>query len=191
MNYCSNCGQPVSLAIPEDDDRERHICRHCDTIHYQNPRIITGCLPIYDDGHEPRVLLCKRAIEPRYGKWTLPAGFMENGETAEQGAARECWEEARAKVSIGDLYNMTSIPNVNQVHLFFMATLDKPEFASGPESLEVELLKEADIPWDEISFTAVKVTLQNYFRDRANGQFPLRSGWAGPNEWGEWHWNKH
>ncbi|MCV6603717.1 MAG: NUDIX hydrolase, partial [Porticoccaceae bacterium] len=154
MNYCSNCGQPVQLRIPEGDDHERHVCDHCDTIHYKNPLIITGCLPIYDDGKEQRVLLCKRAIEPQANKWTLPAGFMENGETTEQGAARECWEEAIAKVDIGELYTMTSIPGVNQVHLFFLARLAEPKFAATPESLEVALFTEAEIPWHDIAFTS-------------------------------------
>lgn len=188
VNYCSNCGHPVSLAIPEGDDRERFQCSNCQTIHYQNPKIITGCLPVYHGADEPMVLLCKRAIEPRYGKWTLPAGFMENGETTEQGAARECWEEAFAKVDIGNLYTITSLPTVNQVHLFFLATLPVPEFSSGPESLEVKLYRERDIPWDELSFTAVRVTLQQYFKDAPSGQFAMRSGWAGPTECGQWHW---
>ena len=191
MNYCSNCGQPVSLAIPEGDDHQRHVCNSCGTIHYQNPLIITGCLPIYDDGNEQRVLLCKRAIEPQADKWTLPAGFMENGETTEQGAARECMEEACAKVDIGELYTMTSIPGVNQVHLFFLANLPEPVFDVSPESLDVKLFREEEMPWDEIAFTSVKITLQNYFRDRASGVFPLRSGWTGPSQTGEWQWSKH
>ena len=177
--------------VPQDDDRPRHVCTGCDTIHYQNPRIIAGCVPVFHDNGEHKVLLCKRAIEPRYGKWTLPAGFMENGETTEQGAARECWEEARARVEIGQLYTLTSIPNINQVHLFFLATLPETIFSSGPESLEVELFSERDIPWDELSFTAVRITLEKYFKDRTTGDFPLHSGWAGPNECGQWYWNKH
>ncbi|MGS2723089.1 NUDIX hydrolase [Porticoccus sp. GXU_MW_L64] len=190
MNYCSNCGQPVKRRIPEGDDHERDVCDHCDTIHYQNPLIITGCLPIYDDGNEQRVLLCKRAIEPQADKWTIPAGFMENGETTEQGAARECLEESRAEVEIGQLYTMTSIPGINQVHLFFLANLPKPEFRATPESLEVKLFREDEIPWGEIAFTSVKATLDKYFKDRARGVFPLHSGWTGPSQRGEWHWHK-
>ncbi|WIO75233.1 NUDIX hydrolase [Porticoccaceae bacterium LTM1] len=187
MNFCSHCGQPVHFKIPEGDDRQRHVCSACNTIHYINPRIVTGCLPTY----EGRVLLCRRAIEPRYGFWTLPAGFMENGETTEQGAARECWEEANANVRIGELYTMTSIPTINQVHLFYHAELIEPTFACGPESLEVELFEEDQIPWNELSFTAVKFTLKRYFEDRRNNHFPLHSGFASSSPDGHWHWTPH
>lgn len=171
MKFCSHCGNTVSLRIPAGDDRERHVCDNCYTIHYLNPRIITGCLPIYDD----QVLLCKRAIEPRHGLWTLPAGFMENGETTEQGALRESWEEARAKIEIHGLYTLFSLPQINQVYLFYRGTLTDNNFGPGPESLEVELFSEENIPWDELAFPVVKKTLRHYFSDRRTGNYPIRS----------------
>ncbi|MEJ2416988.1 MAG: NUDIX hydrolase [Exilibacterium sp.] len=171
MNYCSNCGKPLAVRIPEGDDRERHVCDHCDTVHYQNPRIITGCLPVHGD----KVLLCKRAIEPRHGLWTLPAGFMENGETTEQGALRETWEEARAKIEIQDLYTLFNLPQINQVYLFYKGVLTPAHFAPGQESLEVELFSENQIPWDELAFPVVYKTLKYYFSDRRNNRYIFRS----------------
>lgn len=186
MKFCSHCGERVVRDIPPGDDRERHICPACETIHYSNPRIITGCLPIYRE----KVLLCQRAIEPRYGLWTLPAGFMENGETIEQGAARECREEANADVTIGRLYTLTSIPSINQVHIFFHAQLAEPVYSAGLESLDVQLFGEHEIPWDQLAFTAVRKTLQQYFIDRAQDEFPVHSGVATRRESGIWIW-KH
>lgn len=171
MKYCANCGNPVTLKVPEGDDRERHVCEHCDTIHYQNPRIITGCLPIYED----KVLLCKRAIEPRYGLWTLPAGFMENGETTEQGALRESWEEARASIDIHGLYTLFNLPQINQVYMFYRGVLNNLDFGPGVESLEVELFTEPQIPWDELAFPVVNKTLKHYFSDRREDHYPMRS----------------
>jgi ADP-ribose pyrophosphatase YjhB (NUDIX family) len=171
MKYCGNCGQKVALRIPQGDDRERHVCDHCDTIHYQNPRIITGCLPLYKD----KVLLCRRAIEPRYGLWTLPAGFMENGETTEQGAMRETWEEAKARINIDALYTLFNLPQINQVYLFYRGGLTDLSFGAGPESLDVELFSEEKIPWQELAFPVVYKTLQYYFADRHTGSYPFRS----------------
>jgi ADP-ribose pyrophosphatase YjhB (NUDIX family) len=171
MKFCNQCGNSVSLAIPAGDDRHRHVCDECGTIHYQNPNIIAGCLPI----HQGKVLLCKRAIEPRSGYWTLPAGFMENGESVEEGALRETWEEAQAKVKLTALYTIYSIPQINQVYMIFKGQLDKPEFGAGIESLEVELFDEADIPWDELAFPMVTKTLQYFFEDRKKDHYPLRS----------------
>ena len=171
MKFCSACGGKVSLTIPAGDDRERHVCTSCSTIHYQNPRIITGTLPLHGD----RVLLCKRAIEPRYGLWTLPAGFMENGETTEQGAARETWEEARARVDIQSLYTLFNRPQINQVYFFYLGRLTEPEFGAGPESLDVQLFDERDIPWDQLAFPVVRRTLERYFEDRQRDHFPLHS----------------
>ena len=171
MKFCSHCGQSVILKIPAGDDRERHVCESCDTIHYQNPRIITGCLPI----HEDKVLLCKRAIEPRYGLWTLPAGFMENGETTEQGALRESWEEARARIAIDSLYTLFNLPYINQVYLFYRGRLTDTDFGPGTESLEVELFSEDTIPWDDLAFPVVGKTLRHYFSDRLNGDYPIRT----------------
>lgn len=170
MNFCSHCGNSVHIAIPEGDNRPRHICDGCGTIHYQNPRIIAGCLPVYED----KVLLCRRAIEPRLGYWTLPAGFMENGESTEQAALRETYEEAFAEVEIESLYTVTSILHVNQVQMFYLAHMDKPEYAVSSESLEVELFSEDEIPWDELAFQTIRNALELYFADRRTGQYPLR-----------------
>lgn len=171
MKFCSSCGQPVEWRIPEGDDRERHICASCETIHYTNPRIITGCLPI----HEDKVLLCRRAIEPRLGYWTLPAGFMENGETTAQGALRESWEEANASIELHELYTLFNLPYINQVYMFYRGTLTDLNFSPGIESLDVELFAQEDIPWGELAFPVIKKTLEHYFEDRQQGRFPLHS----------------
>lgn len=173
MNYCATCGAPVVLRIPPDDSRERHVCTACGTIHYQNPRNIVGTLPVWQDG---RVLLCRRAIEPRHGLWTLPAGFMENGETTQQGAARETLEEANARVHIHELYGLYNLAYINQVHLLFRATLLDLDFSPGTESLEVGLFAEEEIPWEHLAFRPVKFLLQHYFEDRRKGVFPLHTG---------------
>lgn len=170
MNFCSHCGNSVHIAIPEGDNRPRHICDSCGTIHYQNPRIIAGCLPVYED----KVLLCRRAIEPRLGFWTLPAGFMENGESTEEAALRETYEEAVAEVEIQSLYTVTSILHVNQVQMFYLAHMSKPEFDISSESLEVALFAEDEIPWDELAFQTIRNALNFYFDDRKHGKFPLR-----------------
>lgn len=167
MRFCSNCGQSVIERIPEGDNRPRFVCDHCETIHYQNPRIIAGCLPI----HEDKVLLCKRAIEPRYGLWTLPAGFMENGETSQEGAIRETWEEALAKVDVHGIYAIFNLPHINQVYMIFRADLSDLNFGAGEESLEVELFREDQIPWDDIAFPVMRKTLEFYFEDRRTGQY--------------------
>ncbi|MAL94245.1 MAG: NUDIX hydrolase [Haliea sp.] len=170
MKYCTWCGASVTLRIPEGDDRERYICTACEEIHYINPRVIVGCLPV----HEGRVLLCKRAIEPRRGYWTLPAGFMENGETSQQGAARETWEEARARVQNMELYRLFDVPHINQVYLFYRCDLVDGAFGVGPESTDSGLFSESEIPWDEIAFPVVRETLREYFEDRPDGKFPVR-----------------
>ena len=170
MNYCSECGSAVHQRIPEGDNRPRYVCTQCETIHYQNPRIIAGCLPVYRD----KVLLCKRAIEPCYGLWTLPAGFMENGETTREAAMRETREEACAEVEIECLYTMTSIAPIDQVQMFYLARMDKPEFDAGEETLEAGLFSEEEIPWDQLAFKTVINALKFYFKDRKQGQFPLR-----------------
>ena len=142
MNFCSHCGQPVTLRVPEGDHRPRHVCTACGTVHYQNPKIVAGCVP----EHEGRILLCRRAIEPRLGYWTIPAGFMENGETTQDAARRESLEEALAEVEIGSLLAVVHVLHADQVHVMFRARLPKPEFGVGPESLEVMLCDEAGIP---------------------------------------------
>jgi ADP-ribose pyrophosphatase YjhB (NUDIX family) len=169
MKFCSHCGAPVSHRIPDGDNRHRYICDVCGTIHYQNPRMVVGCLPVWEN----KVLLCRRAIEPRYGLWTLPAGFMENGETTAEGAMRETLEEAGARVELQGLYTLINIPDIDQVYLLFRARLLDLDFAAGEESLEVALFEEADIPWDQMAFRTVKKTLRHYFEDRPSGMFPL------------------
>lgn len=171
MNFCSNCGSAVALIVPPGDNRKRHVCNDCDTVHYVNPRIVTGCLPIWDD----QVLLCLRAIEPRRGYWTLPAGFMENGETIAAGATRETVEEANARVSDLELYTVFSLPHISQVYMFFRAQLSDLDFSSGEESLDVRLFKEDEIPWDNLAFPVITQSLQFYFEDRRLGDYPVRS----------------
>lgn len=163
MKFCSHCGSPVNLAIPEGDNRPRHVCTSgdCGIIHYQNPNIVAGCLI----EHGESLLLCKRAIEPRYGYWTVPAGFMELGESQAEGAARETLEEACAKVEIGHLFASVDVIDAGQVHLFFTARL-LSDFAPGDESLEVRLFDREQIPWDDIAFQSGHYALQKYFEDR-------------------------
>lgn len=171
MNYCSNCGKSVVYKIPAGDNRERYLCEHCNTIHYQNPRIVTGCLPIWQD----HVLLCKRAIAPRTGRWTLPAGFLENGETAQAGAIRETREEACADVTVSNLYTVFSLPHISQIYLFFLAELRDGKFAAGEETLEAVLFDEANVPWDALAFPVIEETLQHYFEDRPTNRFPVHT----------------
>ncbi|MGI9277644.1 MAG: NUDIX hydrolase [Endozoicomonas sp.] len=170
MNYCSHCGARVSQKIPAGDNRLRDVCEGCGQVHYQNPLIVAGCLPVFGD----RVLLCKRAIEPRKGYWTLPGGFMELGETLEQAALRETLEEAGAEVNVDTLYTVFNVLHVGQVSLFFLSHLDQPVFAAGEESEVVELFREEDIPWDQLAFQTIKRTLKHYFADRKQGVFPQR-----------------
>ena len=173
MKFCPECGAPVELRLPQDDNRERHVCTVCATIHYQNPKMIVGAIPEWDDG---RILLCRRAIEPRHGLWTLPAGFMENGETTPEAAARETLEEANALVQVGDLYSMYNIPYINQVYMLFRARLLNLDFSPGVESLEVALFAESEIPWDTMAFRAVSMTLNNFFSDRKAGSYKFHLG---------------
>ncbi|NQW70595.1 MAG: NUDIX hydrolase [Betaproteobacteria bacterium] len=165
MKFCPNCASTVSLKIPADDSRERFVCDACGSIHYQNPRNVVGCIPVYDK----QVLLCRRAIAPRHGYWTLPAGFMELGESTSAGAARETFEEAGAIVQVGPLYSLLNVPHAQQVHLFYLATMTEPSFYAGEESLEVALFHEHEIPWNELAFPTVKQTLEWFFADRAAG----------------------
>lgn len=170
MNYCSNCGQSVHQCIPYGDDRFRHVCSGCETIHYQNPKIIVGCIPVQGD----QVLLCKRAIAPRLGYWTLPAGFMENGETMQAGAIRETWEEARANLTDERIYRIFDLPDINQVYVFYRGHLRDGLFGAGPESQDVRLFTEEDIPWGEIAFPGVAQALREYFLDRKKKGYPVR-----------------
>ncbi len=169
MIYCSTCGARVIEKVPMGDDRSRFVCEACHTIHYQNPKIVAGCIPEWNG----RLLLCRRAIEPRHGLWTMPAGFMENGETTEQAAARETWEEARARVEKMMLYGVFSIPHISQVYMMFRASLQSEEFAPGPESLEVRLFEEHEIPWDELAFPVVRLSLEKYYSDVNKDDFPV------------------
>ncbi|MGH8252047.1 MAG: NUDIX hydrolase [Steroidobacteraceae bacterium] len=165
MNFCPSCGAPVSLQVPPGDHLARFVCSGCSTIHYRNPKLIAGCVPEIDG----RILLCRRAIEPRRGFWTVPAGFMENGETLQQAAARECQEEALARVEIGDLCAIVHVLHAEQVHVMFRASLAEPSFGIGVESLEVVACEEHEVPWTELAFQSVIFTLRSYFSDRAAG----------------------
>jgi ADP-ribose pyrophosphatase YjhB (NUDIX family) len=172
IKFCNSCGAATVQRVPEGDTFTRAVCDACGTIHYQNPKVVVGCLPAYGD----RILICKRAIEPRYGLWTLPAGFMENEESASEGAAREALEEANARVEIEDLYTVYSIPHISQVYMMFRAKLLDTDFSAGTESLEVKLVTEAEIPWDQIAFAMVRRTLEHYLEDRKRGIFVPRFG---------------
>lgn len=171
MKFCSNCAAPVTLAIPIDDDRERYLCTNCGMIHYQNPRLVVGCIPEWQD----KILLCLRDIEPQRNKWTLPAGYLENGESAEQGARRETWEESRAAVVDMQPYFLADLIGVDQLYLMFRCKLKEPTFEITPESKEIRLFRENEIPWDNIAFPVITKTLQRYFADRAHGNFLFRN----------------
>jgi ADP-ribose pyrophosphatase YjhB (NUDIX family) len=172
INFCPSCGAKTVVRIPEGDGLPRAVCDACGTIHYQNPKIVVGCIPVWED----KVLICKRAIEPRYGLWTLPAGFMENNESAPEGAAREAIEEANARVEITDLYTVYSIPHISQVYMIFRARLLDPDVSAGHESLEVKLADEHEIPWDQLAFAMVRNSLEHFYADRKTGIFVPRFG---------------
>ena len=171
MKFCSHCGEGVAHRIPAGDNRPRYVCDGCDAIHYQNPRVVTGCLPFHDN----RVLLCKRSIAPRKGYWTLPAGFLENGETTAQGALRETCEEANASAEIIDLYTLFSLPHISQVYMFYRARLTNLDFHPGEESLETRLFAEHEVPWELLAFPVITETLRHYFNDLLVDSFPIRS----------------
>lgn len=173
MKFCSRCGSDRMVwRRPEGDNRPRHICDACGEIFYSNPNIVAGCIPVYED----QILLCKRAIEPRFGWWTLPAGFMENGETTAEAAARETWEEALTRVEVGKLYTVFNLPQINQVYMMFLGRLPTLEFGPGTESLECRLYREAEIPWDELAFPTITHTLRYFFEDRQRDRFELHIG---------------
>jgi ADP-ribose pyrophosphatase YjhB (NUDIX family) len=176
--HCSACGAKVEYRVPEGDTHARAVCPACGHIQYQNPKVVVGSVPVWED----RILLCRRAIEPRHGKWTLPAGFMEQQETAPEGAAREALEEANARVAIEQLYTLFSVPHISQVYLIFRARLLDLDFSPGIESLEVKLVEERDIPWDELAFASVRRTLEHFFEDRRAGVFLPRCGEIRPPE---------
>lgn len=165
MNFCSHCGAKVSLRVPDGDHLPRYVCDACGTIHYSNPRIVVGCVPELDG----RILICRRAIEPRRGYWAIPAGFLENGETLQQGAARESQEEALADVEIGSLLAVVTVLHAHQVHVFFRARLRSAEVGAGPESLEVALVRPEELPWPEIAFPSTDFALRRFLEDQAAG----------------------
>jgi ADP-ribose pyrophosphatase YjhB (NUDIX family) len=176
MRFCSDCGARVSSKIPPGDNLPRWVCDDCGTIHYQNPKLVVGCIPEWED----RVLLCRRAIEPRHGFWTVPAGFMENGETTADGAARETLEEANARVEILSLYAIYNIPHISQVYMLFRGRLLDLDFHPGEESLETRLFSEAEIPWDTLAFATVRNTLRHYYADRLRGEYRFHMGTIEP-----------
>ena len=171
MKYCAKCASETVREIPEGEDRERDVCPACNEIFYVNPKVIVGCIPTIDD----KVLLCKRAIEPRYGKWTLPAGFMENRETTEEGAARETWEEAEARAVNMALYRIFDVPHISQVYVFYRCDVLDEKFGAGSESLETRLYSENEIPWDELAFPVVIEMLREFFEDRRTQDYPVRN----------------
>jgi ADP-ribose pyrophosphatase YjhB (NUDIX family) len=173
MKYCSECGSQVTQQVPAGDSRPRFVCGHCGAIHYQNPKIVTGCIAEW----EGRILLCRRAIEPGLGFWTLPAGFMENGESTHEGAVRETLEEANARVRIDALYTLFNLPRIHQVHMHYRGRLLDGDVSAGVESLEVGLFHEQEIPWERIAFHVIRESLKRYFRDRRRGEgFPVYTG---------------
>jgi ADP-ribose pyrophosphatase YjhB (NUDIX family) len=179
MKFCSECAHPVDLQIPDGDNRPRYVCRQCTTIHYQNPKLVIGSIPVWENEGQLQVLLCKRAIEPRYGYWTLPAGFMENSETTGEAALRETEEEAGADIELGELFTLLNVAQVHQVHLFYLARLRSLDFAPGIESLDVRMFAEHEIPWDELAFPTIRTTLELFFADRVKmregGQYGFHS----------------
>ena len=170
INFCSCCGAPMEKKIPPDDDHPRYVCTRCTHVHYENPKMVVGCIPIFKD----QILMCKRNIEPRKGKWTLPAGYLENKESVQDGALRETLEETRAHVKIIDTYRLFNIVFVDQIYLIFRAQMGDDHFGPTSESTEVRLFKETDIPWDEIAFEVIRQTLVDFFQDRKQGAYPFK-----------------
>lgn len=169
INFCSSCGAEMEERIPEDDDHMRAVCTRCSHIHYENPKVVVGCIPVQGD----RILMCRRNIEPRKGKWTLPAGFLENGESVQDGAVRETLEETRAEVDIVGPYRMFNIVFVHQIYLMFLADLKDQAFGPTKESSEVRLFSAHEIPWDDIAFEVIRQTLKDFLADRKNRSYPF------------------
>ena len=183
MNFCSNCAQKIIKKIPNGDNRQRFVCESCNQIYYENPKIIAGCLPLYRN----RVLLCRRAIAPRKGYWTLPAGFLENGEAASEGARRETFEEANAKINLSHLYSLFNLPHISQIYMFYIGELVNLDFSPGEESLETKLFLETEIPWEELAFPVVALTLKKYFQNKEDNAYPfteenILAGFKGESE---------
>lgn len=169
IQHCKVCGGATQYLVPADDNRDRAVCATCGTVHYENPLNVVGTLPVWGD----QVLLCKRNIEPRMGFWTLPAGFMELGETLAEGALRETVEEAGARVEMHGLFTLLNVVRAGQVHMFYRATLLDTDFDPGPETIEARLFSEAEVPWADLAFRTVRETLQRFFEDRRKGQFGI------------------
>lgn len=172
IKHCRACGTEVAYRVPPADNRERAVCPACGEIHYQNPLNVVGTLPVWED----QVLLCRRNIEPRFGFWTLPAGFLELGESASAGAMRETVEEAGARVELGALFTVLDVVRVGQLHLFWLARMLDASLAPGPETIEARLFSEAEVPWDQLAFRTVRQTLEHFFADRASGRFGVHTG---------------
>jgi len=172
LNFCSKCGARLALRVPPGDSLPRRVCDSCGTIHYRNPLVVVGTIPVWKE----RILLCKRAIEPRYGLWTLPAGFMELGETTAQAALRETMEEAKARIELGEVFSLLSVPQVDQVHIFYRARLLDRDYAPGEETLELALLRESEIPWKDIAFPTITTTLRHFYADRKAGAMGFHTG---------------
>ncbi|MCC6209848.1 MAG: NUDIX hydrolase [Burkholderiales bacterium] len=171
MKYCANCGATLARRVPPGDSLLRDVCDACGSIHYVNPKMVLGAIPVWEEGGQARMLLCRRAIEPRYGYWTLPAGFMENDETAGEAAVRETLEEAGARIELQGAFSMISVPRVNQVHVFYRARLLDLDFRPGVETIEIALFEEERLPWKDIAFRTVALTLKRWYADRAKGAF--------------------
>ncbi len=172
IQHCRVCGSTVTYRVPADDNRDRAICDTCGEIHYENPINVVGTLPVWGD----QVLLCRRNIEPRKGYWTLPAGFLELGESTSEGAMRETDEEAGARIELGELFTILNVVRAGQVHLFYLARMIDTTLAPGPETIEAQLFSESDIPWPEIAFRTVRTTLEHFFADRRAGRFQVHAG---------------
>jgi ADP-ribose pyrophosphatase YjhB (NUDIX family) len=176
IQFCKICGSPAAYRLPDDGDtKERAICtaESCKTVHYENPLNVVGTIPYLEKNGKLHILMCLRNIEPRKGKWTLPAGFMELGETAPQGAARETQEEAGAQIEMQELFTVLSVPAVGQVHLFYRAKLLSEVYDPGHETIEVRLFAEDELPWDEMAFRTIKTTVKHFFEDAKAGDFRL------------------
>lgn len=171
MKYCTQCGAEVTQMIPDNDNRQRFVCTDCNFIHYENPKVVAGVIPVFDQ----KIVLCKRAIEPRYGLWTLPAGFMENDETLEQAAVRESVEEANLALDNLQLYTLISLPHINQLYVMFRARVMSEDFSPGAESLETRLFTEQDIPWEKLAFPVIHKTLECFYADRRSNEFKIRN----------------
>jgi ADP-ribose pyrophosphatase YjhB (NUDIX family) len=172
IQHCRVCGAAAAYRVPADDNRERAVCTACGEIHYVNPINVVGTVPVWGD----QVLLCRRAIEPRHGKWTLPAGFMEMGETCSAGALRETVEEAGARVELQGLFTMLDVVSAGQIHLFYRARMLDTTLDPGPETLEARLFQEHEVPWDELAFRTVRETLRLFFADRKANVFTFHEG---------------